>query len=232
MGSERLPGKVLKPVLGDLTLIDCHLDRLERSNCIDQIIVATTLEQGDDVLVQHLESRGINVFRGAYLDVLDRYYQCAKQSQAAYVLRTTSDCPFIDPALIDDLATAFFQQSSADYADISHECIPRGFDAEIVTFNALTKAFDDAVELTDREHVLPYIWRRPDVFQLQSYKPDIDGADLRLCVDEPADLKLIEQIIDQYGHSILDASCKDIIQFIRKNPSLAEINKNVLQKKV
>lgn len=230
MGSERLPGKVLKPLSSGFTLIDCHLERLKRSRAIKRIIVATTTDQDDNVLVQHLEDRGVEVFRGSHHDVLDRYYRCAKNIQADYILRTTSDCPLIDPRLIDGLASEYFLAPlHLDYADISHKCIPRGFDAEIVTYGALEKAFNLATDASEREHVLPFIWKRPDNFKVHSYRPNIKGSDLRLCVDEPEDLKLIEQIFSKMP-SVSEKSCEEVIAFLRKNPSFTKINKDVLQK--
>ena len=154
MGSTRLPGKVLKEVCGK-SLIEILLNRLSRSKKIDKIILATSEKPENDLLAETVEKLGFEVFRGNDKDVLNRYYQAAKQQHPDIVVRVTGDCPLIDPNICDRLFQAFLDQR-VDYAELSPD-FAEGADCEILTFKALEEAYHNAVMKSEREHVTLYI---------------------------------------------------------------------------
>ncbi len=196
MGSTRLPGKVLKEVLGR-TLLEYQVERLRRVKGCDEIVLATTTDQRDDVLVELCSAWSLACFRGEEEDVLDRYFQAAREFKADAVVRVTSDCPLIDPEVIGNLIRVFHQgQPGLDYVSNTLErTFPRGMDAEVFTTQALEAAWKSATG-PDREHVTRYIYRHPERFRLEGIKYKSDQSAHRWTVDTPEDFELIRRIIE------------------------------------
>ena len=158
MGSTRFPGKVMHPICQS-PMIDILLQRLSKSRLIDQIVVATTTDTSDNVLADHVAALGYGVYRGSKNDVLDRYHSAAQQAGASMVIWITGDCPLVDANLVDSVIAAQLEQG-VDYAsNILPPSYPDGLDIEVFTINALNRAWSEASDSFDREHVTPYLRR-------------------------------------------------------------------------
>ena len=230
MGSSRLPGKVLKDLRG-AAVLDRVLNRLGRSRLIQESLVATTVEPADDAIVEHCERTGRKVFRGSEQDVLDRYYQAAKYVNADVVVRITSDCPVIDPEVTDATVHAFLDRH-ADYAsNVLVRTYPRGLDTEVMTVQALERAWRESNKPHQREHVTPYIYENPSEFKLHGIENDTDCSRHRWTVDTPEDLELLRAIYERFGGRD-DFGWREVLKLVESDPSLAEINRNIVQKAV
>lgn len=230
MGSTRLPGKVLMPVAGK-SLIAHQIDRLRRSHRLNGLCVATSDLAGDDVLAAHVEGLGVPVFRGSESDVLDRFYRAALAQRADIVLRFTGDCPLIDPDLADALVDLFTGSTpTPDYAAIDVARYPRGLDAEIVRMESLRTAWEEAAEPFEREHVMPFLWRRPDRFRLSYLTDAALDAPWRWCVDTEQDLRLVRHLLESLLPVNPAFGWRDADAAMRSHPDWASINRDVVQK--
>lgn len=228
-GSTRLPGKILMEV-NDTPLLKIHLDRLSKSKNVDKIIVATTVSQEDDIIEKLCTEWGYVVVRGSENDVLDRFYQVVKNIKPNWVVRVTSDCPLIDPQLIDNVV-AITKAEDKDYgANVIDETFPDGQDVEVFKFSALEKAWKEAEKMSEREHVTPFIrnnsnLKNGNIFSAISYKNNTDYSKIRMTVDEQPDFDLINKIINELG---LDRSWLEYTEYIINN-KLLEINGNIIR---
>ncbi len=228
MGSTRLPGKVLKD-LGGATMLERIVGRVRRSTSADGILVATTLEPSDEAIVVECRRLGVAVFRGSKHDALDRYYKAGQQARADAVLRVTADCPFIDPALLDDLLRSFFDHRP-DYASTSLvRTYPRGLDAEVMTFAALSRAWREATLPYQRAHVTPYLYENPSKFTLFSLTGEEDYSEFRWTVDTVEDLELARAVYAHFRNKE-DFGWRDVLNLMAAQPQLAQINQHVRQK--
>lgn len=231
IGSTRLPGKVLKKIR-DKTILDYVIDRLKFCKNIDDIILATTTDKKDDVLEKYAINKEINYFRGSEEDVLSRYYEAAKKYHADTVVRITSDCPLIDPEIVDEIIKKHIG-NEADYtSNTIKRTYPRGLDTEVFNFNILEEAYKHANEKYHREHVTPYIREHPERFKLQNIEAHgkIKRPDIRITVDTKEDFELMKKIILHFDD--LSFKTESVIDFLDRDPELMEINKNVKQKRV
>jgi spore coat polysaccharide biosynthesis protein SpsF len=227
MGSTRLPGKVLMDLRGR-TVLARVVGRLRRATRVDEIVVATTDCVADDAIVRECSRLGVSTFRGSEVDVLDRYYQAARLFAAGIVVRITSDCPVIDPQLVDETICIFHQQRG-DYASNAFpRTYPRGLDTEVFTIAALEQAWRDAREPYEREHVTPYFYEHPELFRLVSQRGQIDYSQYRWTLDTAEDLELLHTIYARFDDG--DFSWSDAIQLMEREPELAELNSHVVQK--
>ena len=230
MGSSRLPGKVLKD-LGGETVLARVVRRLQRSRQIARIIVATTTAPGDEVIVAECDRLEVLCFRGSEHDVLDRYYQAARANAADAVVRVTSDCPLIDPELVDETVEVF-RDKHADYAsNVFPRTYPRGLDTEVFSFDALDRAWREAREAHQREHVTPYLYEHPQIFKLASLSGAADYSRYRWTLDTREDLELLRAIYSRFDGRD-DFSWKEVLRLMEREPELAELNSQVLQKSV
>lgn len=228
MGSTRLPGKVLQDAEGETVLARC-INRVRRSRLMHEVLVATTDRLVDDVIVEECKRYDVPVFRGDQDDVLDRYFQAAQRAKADIVVRITSDCPLIDPE-ITDKTIASFLEIKPDYASNAIvRTYPRGLDTEVMTFDALTRAWQRASKQYEREHVTPYIYEHPSEFKVLSVTGEVDYSSHRWTVDTPEDLALVRAI-----YSGLKArpnfSWRDVLDLLEREPELVEINRSIPQK--
>jgi spore coat polysaccharide biosynthesis protein SpsF len=195
MTSSRLPGKVMAPVLGE-PMIGRQAERLRRAKRIDKLVVATSVDSSDDPLGAYCESLGLAVFRGSLNDVLERFRGAlAQHPQALAVVRLTADCPLADPALIDQVIE-HHHRAGADYTSntLGERTYPHGLDTEVIRPSALVEAADRASDPYEREHVTPYIYRRPETYRLAGVSRAPSLAHLRWTVDFPEDLAFVRDV--------------------------------------
>lgn len=227
-GSSRLPGKVLKKIKGK-TLLEIHLNRALGSKCIDGLIVATTLEPEAKKICAIAASCGADFYRGSMNDVLDRFYQAVKDKNPDYVVRITSDCPLIDPELMDEMIR-YTIKNKLDYCSNGQSgTFPDGTDVEVFTFKALKTAWQKAKLTSEREHVTPFIWKnstmkKRTMFKARHFKYKKDYGKIRLTVDEPADFTLLEKLIGKLGSR---ESWVEYSDYIIQHPKLMAINSTI-----
>lgn len=234
MGSERLPKKVIKPIL-EQPMIIYTLNRLKKSKYIDELVLATTVEKTDDSLVNIVKNKGYKVFRGDEGNVLKRFVDTYKKYCGDIIIRITGDCPLIDPFIVDNVTT-YFMANNYDYVRLDvPETFIRGFDVEVFSSKTLLKVWKEVSSLDNsnryKEHVTLYIYENPDKFKVGIIKGnEFYNKGYRLTVDTLEDFKLIETIFDHFQDEYIEA--KEVVKFLDENPSKASINKDVKQKKV
>ena len=253
MSASRLPGKVLLDIGGEPMLVRV-VNRTRRSQVVDEVVVATSLDKSDDPIEQICSQRGIPCHRGSLHDVLDRYYHAARYLSAEVIVRITADCPVIDPRVIDQTLYAFYGTGSnliveedARKKDLSRvrplmsptwdftanrlpppwkRTFPIGLDTEICTFSALEIAWQEATQPHQREHVMPFLYENKDRFRVLMVNHDPDYGHMRWTVDTPQDLELIRLIYDRFeGRD--DFSWLEIVELFNHEPKLAEINAEI-----
>lgn len=222
-GSSRLPNKVLKKIAGK-TDLQWVLERVRRSKKIDEVMVITSIEKNNLSLIKLCTELDTRVFVGSEDDVLDRYYQAARLLRPEYVIRITADCPLFDWNYLD-LAIEQLKPET-DYLAEMTESFPDGLDIEIMKFSVLQEAWQKAKMASEREHVTLYIRNHADEYQIQNFECPIHGiGNKRWTLDEPADLELIEKIYEHFrGGGKEDFATEDILQFLKENPQLENIN--------
>jgi spore coat polysaccharide biosynthesis protein SpsF len=227
MGSTRLPGKVLADIQGH-PMLWYVVQRTRAATTLNDVMVATTTQSPDDDIVDFCGQLGVTCFRGSEVDVLDRYYQAALREKADVVIRITSDCPLIDPEIIDKVVRAFLADES-DYASNSLvRTYPRGLDTEVMTFQVLEQAWLRARKPYERAHVTAYIYDKSSDFRLLSVTGGNDYSHYRWTVDTPEDLELVRTIYGRLKGS--DALLNDVIQLLQREPAIADINRAISQK--
>jgi len=228
LGSSRLPGKVLQD-LGGSTMLARVVRRTQRAGSLDGVVVATTVEQTDGAVVAECGKLEVPVYRGDEQDVLDRYYQAAQACSAEVIVRITSDCPLIEPEIIDKVVLAFLE-ARPDYGSNTLErTYPRGLDTEVMTISALECAWQNATERYQRVHVTPYLYENPDQFRLLSVKNAQDYSGYRWTVDTPDDLAFVREVYQRLGDG--DAiHWMDVVALLAREPQLAELNRAIGQK--
>lgn len=233
MSSTRLPGKILKKVLGK-SLLEYQIERIKRAKSIDQIIVATTINECDNPIVGLCQQMEIPCCRGSEEDVLSRYYEAALEFHIDAIVRLTSDCPLIDPDVIDKVVYYFLENAGRfDYvSNTLARTYPRGMDTEIMSLKALEAAYNHAAESADREHVTAYLYRNPERFRLDSVRFQTDESRHRWTVDTPEDFQLIQKIITELYSTTPRFTLQDVLEVIKKHPEWPEINAHIEQKKL
>jgi spore coat polysaccharide biosynthesis protein SpsF len=231
MGSTRLPGKVMVPLLGE-PMLTRVMRRAARARTLDEVVVATTPHPDDDPIVELAEREGWPVVRGSETDLLERYLETARARDADVIVRITSDCPMIDPGVIDEIVSAF-QAGDFDYASniIEPRTFPRGLDTEVIGRAALERAGREDTDPSWREHVTPYFYRNPELFRLLRIPADRDYfSEHRWSVDTPEDYLLIGRIYEALGRD--DFTWREALAVVEANPGWSSINREVIQKLV
>ena len=247
MGSSRLPGKILADIGGQPMLQRVFL-RTSRASTVAETIFATTTDPSDDPVAEYCDFSGIPFTRGNLYDVLDRYYQTARQAKADYVVRVTADCPVIDPGLIDDAVNTLLA-GKYDFAANRlpppfRRTYPIGLDVEVCTFMALEKAWSESTEGFHREHVMPYLYEgvelttanrqlqtgiSPRGFRIALLNHTTDFGAYRWTVDTPEDLEFICQVYSRFpGRD--DFTWKEVLDVVHQEPDLMKINSGVQHK--
>jgi glutamate-1-semialdehyde 2,1-aminomutase len=197
LGSVRFPDKVLRQVTS-APLIELLLGRLARAKLVDQIVVATPEDKRNEPLAELVKKLGFAVYRGSEHDVLDRYYQAATLQNSDVVVRITGDCPLVDPQLVDSLV-AEYAKGDVDYvSNTLQPTFPDGLDVEVFSYAALARAWSEACEPFQREHVTPYI-KTPNKFRVRSIVHLEDRSAERWTVDEPADLDVVQRVFEHFS---------------------------------
>lgn len=231
MSSGRLSGKTLMDLAGE-PMIDRVVERARRAVLPDDVWVATTTDFTDDVLAAHLEALGVPCFRGSLDDVLGRYVGAAEASNADVIVRIACDCPLIDPDVIDAVIGAYRVGPDVEYCtNTLKRTYPIGMDTEVFSRSALERAHREASKAYEREHVTPYIYQHPELFQLRSIEaPDwAVWPELRLTVDEAADLEMLQAVIARVGQG---AGLRQVLQCLSADEELAAMNARVVHRHV
>lgn len=229
MGSTRLLGKVMKELAGEPMLARV-VNRTQRAQTLDSVVVATTAQPDDDAIAELCAEHGWPCFRGSEKDVLDRYYHASVAHKVDVVVRITSDCPLIDPEIVDRVVQEFLDSRCLDYVSntLSPRTFPRGLDVEVMAFDALERAWHEDDNPARREHVTPYIYRHPEKFKLHAVTSDVDYSHMRWTVDTSEDLAFVRKIYEHFGNDRF--SWRDVLRVLEEHPEWVEINWYVVQK--
>ena len=233
MTSSRLPGKVLmeaagKPFLGHM------IERLRQTPSLDDIIVATTANAADDPIQDFTNNLGVKCFRGDEIDVLQRVLDAALAHHADIIVEMTGDCPLIDPALVE-ICIQNYLESDVDYvSNIIERTYPIGMDTQVFATSILADVSKRTDNPEDREHVSLYIYRNPQLYSLKNIRAsnELNWPKLRLTLDTEEDLELMRRIFEILHTDINTFGLADVLELIRKDPGLAEINAHVQHKYV
>lgn len=233
MTSSRLPGKVLKPVLGK-PLLEYQIERLRRAARADDLVIATTTNATDEVLVDFCHQLGVKVYRGSELDVLSRYYGAARDAGADVVVRVTSDCPVIAPAVVDQVI-GYYLDHRAEFDYVSNTQVrsfPRGMDVEVFSVGALELAYHEGKLEYEREHVTPFIYGHPERFRIGQVVFRDNRGDERWTVDTPEDFELMRHIIESLYPNTPEFTLEDMLDLLDRHPDWRQINAHITQKKL
>jgi len=234
MGSTRLPRKVLRVLAGE-TVLGHVVHRAQAVARIDEVVVATTTAPADDAIVAEASRLGVRATRGSEDDVLDRYYQAAKVSGAERIVRITSDCPLLDPGVVDAMLAQFDALAAAgtpvDYLSNSvTRRFPRGLDAEIFGFDVLARAHAEAHAPAEREHVTPYFYRHPERFSIAQHAPERDLSQHRWTLDTEDDWRFLEAVFGHLGHQVGGFGTEDVLTLLERHPEIFRLNAHIEQK--
>jgi spore coat polysaccharide biosynthesis protein SpsF len=230
MGSTRLPGKVLKPIAGR-PMLSYQLERLRRCERVDSIVVATTVMPADDPIVAFCLAEGVLCTRGSEHDVLSRYIDAARQVGATSIVRVTSDCPLLEPELVDQAIDAL--GGNVDYvSNMMQPTWPYGMAVEAMPRRVLEEAAAQASDPAEREHVTPFIYWRPERYRLKSLAMQPDLSEKRWTVDTPEDFDLVSRILSTLYPRKPDFGISDVLELLEQNPSWENINRHVMQRTV
>jgi spore coat polysaccharide biosynthesis protein SpsF len=226
MSSTRLPGKVMLDLAGK-TVLNRVVSRVSQIHGIDEIIIATSSQAVDEIIVRSARKMGVKVHRGSLEDVLSRYYEVAVNEKADLIMRITSDCPLLDPVQSGKVLQRIGEH---DYAsNFLKRTLPRGLDTEVFTFDALERTFKEAHEQVFREHVTPFIYNNPSLFKVCSvYEESADYSHYRWTLDTLDDYLLLHKI---YEHLDSEFGYEDVLAIMKRHPEWVKINEHVEQKK-
>lgn len=228
MGSTRLPGKVLKTIAGQ-TLLSIHIERILKSKRIEELLIATTLDQADDAIEKIAKEHKMPCYRGSTNDVLDRFYQAAIKYNPEWIVRITSDCPLIDAVLIDQVIDAALKTDSDYASNVLEPTFPNGTDVEVFKFSALENAWKNATLKSDREHVTPYIYRNSTfkgatLFKSVNFTNPVNYEHVRMTVDEEVDFKVIQIMVEKLGK---EKDWKSYADLYLSDPAIMKINEGL-----
>lgn len=230
MGSSRLPGKVLMDIAG-APMLARVVARVLRAAALDKVVVATTENDQDEALVDFCQDAGVPCWRGDEQDVLSRYLGAARAHEADAVVRVTSDCPLIEPRLIDRVVD-LLRGGGCDYASTTlKRTYPRGLDVEAFTMESFERLALEVTEEYERVHVTPRYYQNPDRFHLSGIEAEQDYSDLRWTVDTPADIALVREIYTHFeGRD--DFDWRQVLALVESRPELTAINAEIRQKEL
>lgn len=226
MGSTRLPGKVMMDLCG-APVIEHVVTRLNESKLIDKIIIATSEDENNKPIIDFCRDNGVGCFVGSEEDVLDRYYQTARNNgigEEDIIIRITSDCPLIDPFVVDKVIEEHIYNKNDYTANVIECTYPDGLDCEVFNFDVLEDAWINANLSSQREHVTLYIRDNPDKFKLCNVRNDKDLSSLRWTLDEEEDFIFINEVYKNLFHKDSFFTMEDVIQLLNEKPELLDIN--------
>jgi spore coat polysaccharide biosynthesis protein SpsF len=226
MSSTRLPGKIMKEILGK-TVLELQLERMSLAKNLGQIVVAISENKADDMLEKYCQELGYEVFRGSENDLLSRHYHCALKYEASIVAKIPSDCPLIDPSVIDRVFH-HFENQNCDYVSNLHPATyPDGNDCEVFRFEALERAYREAERQLEREHTTPYFWENPDIFSISNltWESGLDySMSHRFTIDYMEDFEFIKAVYEELYRLNTQFSLRDILDLIDRKPEIYQIN--------
>lgn len=231
MSSSRLPGKVLLPALGEPMLF--HLvRRLRAVSSIDAIVIATTVNDSDQPIIDFASTNEIPVYRGSEENVLERVIGAAEMLNAQVIVEITGDCPIIDHSIVDETIKLFLESKVNYVSNTLIRSFPDGMDTQVFSLETLKKSATLTSDPLDLEHVSRFIWQHPDIFsQLNMLAPsDLYWPELGLTLDEADDYRLLKKIIETLAPQNILFGCADVIALLKKNPEWVDINRKVLRK--
>lgn len=233
MQSSRLPGKVMLPICGK-PMIKHMVERLREAKLIDDVVIATTDHPSCDAIAEMATAEGISCFRGSEDDVLARVLGAARAFDADVIVETTGDCPLHDARLIDKAVADFMLGSSGFVSNISPYTSPRGTDVRIFTTEALAEVDRISDDPADHEHVSLYFMERHDEYRHRNVETQLgdDAPGYRLTVDTPQDFELVRTIYEALYPANPRFTLIDVLDYLRANPAIAQINADIAQKAV
>lgn len=229
MTSTRLPGKVLLPLAGE-PMLTRLIERLRRVRRADGIVVATSTNATDDPIAALCAQLGVPCHRGSEHDVLSRYADAARVHGADVVVRITSDCPLIDPALIDQTIAAFDEGGSDYVSNMLPPTWPYGMAVEVFSAAALAQAHAEATQAAEREHVTPFLYWHPERYRLRNVASPLDLSHHRWTVDTPEDYALVSRLFDHLMPNRPNFTQSDVLALLDAHPDWIAINQHIQQK--
>lgn len=230
MGSSRLPGKILEDIAGQPMVVRV-VERAQRATSLDEVVLATTTDPGDQAVADLMDHKGVGCLRGHPTDVLSRYLAAAEAFSADIIVRLTADCPLHDADVIDKTVNAFLKRyPEVDYA--SNRLVrtyPIGLDVEVITREALEKTGREARQAYEREHVTPYLYEQKGRARLLSIVADNDYGHCRWTVDTPEDLEFVRQIYAHFPNKPY-FGWKEVLELLERKPELVQINAHIEQR--
>lgn len=235
VGSTRLPGKVLRSILGRPILWHV-VERVRHASGLAHVVVATTDRPADEPIRRLCEEHGITWFAGSERDVLDRFYRTALRERGDPLVRVTADCPLVDPELLTRLL-ALYRTGQYDHVGVATGAgalrlpggrFPDGLDAECFSFAALERAWREATRPIDREHVTPYIWRNTAIFRCGHLTSERDYSQLRWTVDTEADFELVAKVYEGLYRPDRPFLMADVLRFLAAHPEVAALNRDAI----
>jgi spore coat polysaccharide biosynthesis protein SpsF len=226
LGSSRLPGKILADLAGDTML--ARVVQRSRATLVDEIVIATTANASDDPVCDEADRLGVRWYRGSEHDVLSRYVGASRECGADVVVRITSDCPLLDPAVVDRVVGALTR--SRDYVSNTHvRTYPRGLDVEAFHAGTLERIARLATSQAAHEHVTAFVMERPALFSVRHVVAanGADDSDLRWTVDTAEDIALVRALYARFEQAM---PYQALVALVRANPELASVNSHVVQK--
>lgn len=225
ISSTRLPEKIMKKINGE-TLLEIHLKRILQSKLITKLKVATTNEPDAIQIVDICNKLGIETFRGSLNNVLERFYLTALHEKPDWVVRLTSDCPLIDPIVIDKVINHAISKNFDYVSNTLRSTYPDGIDIEVFKFSALEKAYHEATLISELEHVTPFIWKNStykggSLFTSDCVVNEKDFSAIRLTVDTIDDFQVIEKLVHLLG---TDKTWLEYVNKLEASPEIMQIN--------
>ena len=232
MTSTRLPGKVLKPVMGR-PVLELLIERLQRSEHLDDIVVATTINNTDQPIIDLCKQLNVKYFRGSEEDVLKRVLDAAKSVSADLIVEITGDCPFVDPDIVDEYIQVFLNGEYDYVSNTIRRSFPIGFDVQVFPVSVLEEVNALTSDPVDHEHVSIYIYEHPERYQLKNIEANEDmfWPDLGVTLDTQEDYELIRSIFEELYPQNTAFSALDVIKLLRDRPELISINRHIKRKK-
>jgi len=224
LGSARLPQKVLLNLDGQNSTLFYVINQLKYCKKIDEIVIATTDLKQDNIIEDFIKKLGMICFRGNETDVLDRYYNCAKKFRFDIIVRITSDCPLIDPEIVDKIIENFDSGNEDYISNTLKNSFPKGLDVEVFTFSALKRSWEEARLPSEREHVTHHI-RNNSSFKIKNFENKENLSEYRWTLDRKEDLDFIREIIKRVEKRPI--LMEDVISILKQEPHLSKINQNI-----
>lgn len=231
MTSSRLPGKVLMPAMGK-PMLEHLIERLRSVSAIDEIVIATTINNADQAIVDFAETLDISVYRGSEEDVMARVIGAAESVNADIIVEITGDCPILDPDIVEQMIRMYHCHDASYVSNVHIRSYPDGMDVQVFSLETLKRSSAITTDKLDREHVTLHIRNNPEIFShVHLVAPtSLHQPELGLTLDESEDYKLLSKIIEKLGPIDPLFSCMDVLELLSSNPDWIKINQHVLRK--